>query len=77
MASLVCWGCEQITIASTMVGMVEGMLYAQRAGLDVPTYDTEPPKACATDGCCVVSSACCKDPSPCLEVPPAQSCLHK
>jgi 3-hydroxyisobutyrate dehydrogenase len=26
---------NQITIASTMVGLVEGMLYAHKAGLDV------------------------------------------
>ncbi|CAM6028203.1 unnamed protein product [Sphagnum balticum] len=29
---------NQITIASTMVGLVEGMLYAHKAGLDVTTY---------------------------------------
>ncbi|GAQ79968.1 6-phosphogluconate dehydrogenase [Klebsormidium nitens] len=33
-----CKMANQITIASTMVGMVEGMLYAHKAGLDVPTY---------------------------------------
>ena len=27
----------QVTIATTMVGLVEGMLYAHRAGLDVPS----------------------------------------
>ncbi|XP_027341893.1 probable 3-hydroxyisobutyrate dehydrogenase-like 1, mitochondrial [Abrus precatorius] len=29
---------NQITIASTMVGLVEGMVYAQKAGLDVELY---------------------------------------
>ncbi|KAK7358387.1 hypothetical protein VNO77_00314 [Canavalia gladiata] len=29
---------NQITIASTMVGLVEGMMYAQKAGLDVALY---------------------------------------
>ncbi|KAG0579647.1 hypothetical protein KC19_4G113100 [Ceratodon purpureus] len=29
---------NQVTIASTMVGLVEGMLYAHKAGLDVTTY---------------------------------------
>ncbi|KAJ7523834.1 hypothetical protein O6H91_04G053200 [Diphasiastrum complanatum] len=29
---------NQITIASTMIGLVEGMLYAHKAGLDVTTY---------------------------------------
>lgn len=33
-----CKMANQVTIASTMVGMVEGMLYASRAGLDVPTF---------------------------------------
>ncbi|KAL2609473.1 hypothetical protein R1flu_028046 [Riccia fluitans] len=29
---------NQVTIASTMVGLVEGMLYAQKAGLNVDTF---------------------------------------
>eukprot|EP00850_Spirogloea_muscicola_P021308 SM000244S08543 [mRNA] locus=s244:108712:111350:+ [translate_table: standard] len=29
---------NQVTIASTMIGMVEGMLYAHKAGLDVPLF---------------------------------------
>eukprot|EP00270_Netrium_digitus_P014237 TRINITY_DN4807_c0_g1_i1.p1 TRINITY_DN4807_c0_g1~~TRINITY_DN4807_c0_g1_i1.p1 ORF type:complete len:334 (+),score=98.69 TRINITY_DN4807_c0_g1_i1:74-1003(+) len=29
---------NQVTIASTMVGLVEGLLYAHRAGLHLPTY---------------------------------------
>eukprot|EP00271_Cylindrocystis_brebissonii_P021127 TRINITY_DN7396_c0_g1_i1.p1 TRINITY_DN7396_c0_g1~~TRINITY_DN7396_c0_g1_i1.p1 ORF type:complete len:372 (+),score=55.65 TRINITY_DN7396_c0_g1_i1:759-1874(+) len=33
-----CKMANQVTIASTMVGLVEGMLYAHKAGLDVPTY---------------------------------------
>lgn len=28
----------QVTIASTMVGLVEGLLYAHKAGLDVDAY---------------------------------------
>lgn len=33
-----CKMANQVTIASTMVGLVEGMLYAHKAGLDVTTY---------------------------------------
>jgi len=33
-----CKMANQITIASSMIGMVEGMLYAHSAGLDVPQY---------------------------------------
>lgn len=29
---------NQITIASTMVGLIEGMIYAHKAGLDLPLY---------------------------------------
>lgn len=29
---------NQVTIASTMVGLVEGLIYAHRAGIDVSTY---------------------------------------
>eukprot|EP00850_Spirogloea_muscicola_P020212 SM000209S06391 [mRNA] locus=s209:113124:115781:- [translate_table: standard] len=29
---------NQVTIASTMIGMVEGLLYAHKAGLDVPLF---------------------------------------
>ena len=29
---------NQVTIASTMVGLIEGLLYAHKAGLDVTTY---------------------------------------
>lgn len=29
---------NQVTIASTMVGLVEGMVYAHKAGLDLPVF---------------------------------------
>ncbi|CAI5488104.1 unnamed protein product [Closterium sp. Naga37s-1] len=33
-----CKMANQVTIASTMVGLVEGLLYAHKAGLHIPTY---------------------------------------